>query len=477
MTNINSQDLHDLVFMYTSDKIVATYHDKARDIYSAKTHNDEDRYQIFVLSKNVKGVHIRLADKARGGIRISTSADEFYYECQHLVTVQRRKNVFCSVSGSKGCLYPLCADRLLAFKDYIQGIVHLFNNDEHDNMFFCAADVGTGSYLGEAVTIARNEKFWMADVMVSGTSQGFHHKQLGITSRGAIESIKEIEKTLSLTKPYSLVAIGSPRGDVLSNLFRHYRSNDCSNLNLIKAVSSQYVMINNGHNISADVLKLIEEEKGWEHLKRVHIIKRTDLSANDLKSLLQEPCDILYFGGVGTYIGSTSEATANPKLLSARDVQAKMIIEGANLGCTKASRREMTAILHGDFFDNSSAVILSDYEVNIKFALNSSDVSEWSDMVANHVIEKRRRLNQLVTLNKGLLTRLSYVEMLYDYAMAFKHTLSNITFSKSLNVIAVQHYFPRSIIEQVSDIDEMIQSHPLIKEITVLSILEIIVGL
>ncbi len=390
--------------------------------------------EIFVYSRRVEGIHLRAGPVARGGLRWSDRRDDFRTEILGLMKAQRVKNAVIVPTGAKGGFYPKllpspASDReawaeegrasyqifirtLLSITDNIVNdkVVHpagVVIHDGDDPYFVVAADKGTATFSDIANDIAESRGFWLDDAFASGGSNGYDHKAMGITARGAWVSIQRHFREMGVdvqSDPVRVVGCGDMSGDVFGNGMLLSRS-----IRLVAAFDHRHIFIDPDPDPAASWKERARmfalPRSSWEDynaaliskgggvfsrsLKQIPLSpqarKALDIDAKSIEpealiaKILIAPVDLIWFGGIGTYIKSSAENNiavgdpANDSLrVDASLVRAKVIGEGANLGVTQAGRIEFS-ILGGrcntDFIDNSAGVDCSDHEVNIKIAL------------------------------------------------------------------------------------------------------------
>ena len=424
--------------------------------------------EIFVYSRRVEGIHLRAGPVARGGLRWSDRRDDFRTEVLGLMKAQRVKNAVIVPTGAKGGFYPkqlpnpaqdrdgwltegkesykLFIRTLLSITDNIVGsrVVHpkrVVIRDGEDPYFVVAADKGTATFSDTANAIAEEHDFWLDDAFASGGSKGYDHKAMGITARGAWLSVQRHFRELGVdvqADPVRVAGCGDMSGDVFGNGMLLSQT-----IRLVAAFDHRHIFFDpcpdpaKSHAERARLFAL--PRSSWEDYDKALISKGGGVFARSLKevplspevremlgveaesldpeslisAILRAEVDLLWFGGIGTYIkaGSENNATvgdpANDALrVDAASLRARAIGEGANLGCTQAGRIEFS--LHGgrintDFIDNSAGVDCSDNEVNIKIALASAKragrlsekarvalLSDMTDAVAAIVLEDNR---------------------------------------------------------------------------------------
>ena len=392
-------------------------------------------YEIFVYSTRIEGVHLRGGKVARGGLRWSDRREDFRTEVLGLVKAQQVKNTVIVPVGAKGGFVckqlptdggrdAFFAEGQNCYRMFIRGLLDITDNiingevvppadvvrhDEDDAYLVVAADKGTATFSDIANEISEEYNFWLGDAFASGGSNGYDHKKMGITARGAWESVKRHFREFGIdcqTTDFTCVAVGDMAGDVFGNgmlLSRHIRLQAAFNhmhifidpnpdaetsyvererlLNLPRSTWEDYnsKLISKGGGIfnrNAKSIPLSSE------MKKMLGVSKSSMTPNDLlKALLQMPVDLIWNGGIGTYVKATSEThaevgdRANDAIrINGNEVRAKVIGEGGNLGCTQLGRIEYAANggrMNTDFVDNVGGVDCSDNEVNIKILLNS----------------------------------------------------------------------------------------------------------
>ncbi len=443
-------------------------------------------YEIWVYSPAVEGVHLRGGKVARGGLRWSDRHADFRTEVLGLVKAQMVKNAIIVPVGSKGGFVvknpPADRDAYLeagkaCYRTYIRGLLDLTDNlvegkivppadtvrhDEDDPYLVVAADKGTAKFSDIANSIAAEYRFWLGDAFASGGSAGYDHKGIGITARGAWESVKRhfrlLGKDIQKDDTFSVVGIGDMSGDVFGNGMLL-----SANTRLLAAFNHLHIFIDPNPDPAASLAErerlfrlprsswadynaaLISKGGGvfarsdktiaiTPEMKAAFAIEEDHLTPTDLISrLLKAPVDLIWNGGIGTYIKASDEThaqvgdRANDGLrINGRDVRAKIIGEGGNLGMTQRGRIEAAqngVRLNTDAIDNSGGVNCSDHEVNIKILLNQAIeageldlaarnalLAEMTDSVAAHVL--RQNYLQPQTISLALARR----ENLDDYA-------------------------------------------------------------
>jgi len=391
--------------------------------------------EIFVYSPRVEGVHLRFGAIARGGIRWSDRPEDFRTEVLGLVKAQQVKNAVIVPVGAKGGFVPkrlvagmareaLQAEGIASYTIFISSLLDLTDNlvggqvappkntvrrDADDPYLVVAADKGTASFSDIANGIAREHGFWLDDAFASGGSVGYDHKKMAITARGAWEAAKrhfrEMDRDIQ-TEPFSVAGVGDMSGDVFGNGMLLSRQ-----IHLVAAFDHRDIFI----DPNPDAEKSFAERErlfalprsSWQDYDRAAISEGGGVFSRSLKSvplnaqmqkllgistasatpaeimtaILRAEVDLLWFGGIGTYLRSSQETDAdvgdraNDAIrITARQVRAKVIGEGANLGVTQRARVEYALAggrINSDAIDNSAGVNSSDLEVNIKIAMAS----------------------------------------------------------------------------------------------------------
>ena len=389
--------------------------------------------EIFVYSPRFEGIHLRGGPIARGGIRWSDRPQDFRSEVLSLAKAQQVKNVVIVPQGAKGGFVPrrLLANReasqaegIACYKAFVSSLLSLTDNrvkggivppertirrDGDDSYLVVAADKGTATFSDIANGIALGRNFWLGDAFASGGSAGYDHKGMGITAKGAWEAVKRHFREMNVdiqTTPFTVAGVGDMSGDVFGNGMLLSKA-----IKLVAAFDHRDIFIDPDPDPAAS----FEERQrlfnlprsSWQDYDRAKISKgggvysRSEkyiaLPAEALKllgvgasatpaeimaAIVKAPVDLLWFGGIGTYVRGSGETDAqvNDKAndairVAARDVQAKVIGEGANLGVTQRGRIEFALLggrLNTDAIDNSAGVNTSDAEVNLKIALGSA---------------------------------------------------------------------------------------------------------
>ena len=391
-------------------------------------------FEIFVYSPRVEAVHLRGGRVARGGLRWSDRREDFRTEILGLVKAQLVKNAVIVPTGSKGGFFvkrpPLGGDRnaileegIACYKIFMSGLLDITDNivkgeivppgdvvrhDSDDPYLVVAADKGTATFSDIANGVAREYGFWLDDAFASGGSVGYDHKGMGITARGAWESVKRNFRELghdTQAQPFSVIGIGDMAGDVFGNGMLLSRK-----IKLVGAFNHMHIFLDPDPDPEKSFVerermfnlprsswkdynsKLISKgggifERSAKSIKlSAEIQKLLDTTAESLtpteliNTMLKAPIDLLWNGGIGTYVKSTQEThedasdRANDNLrVNGNQLRCKVIGEGGNLGVTQLGRIEFCrngGKCYSDFIDNSAGVDTSDHEVNIKILLN-----------------------------------------------------------------------------------------------------------
>jgi glutamate dehydrogenase len=391
-------------------------------------------YEIFVYSPRVEGVHMRFGKVARGGIRWSDRPQDFRTEILGLVKAQQVKNAVIVPVGAKGGFVPklmpkgasrdvVQAEGIATYKIFIGTLLDITDNyapdgsiippdcvvrhEGDDPYLVVAADKGTATFSDIANGLAIEHGYWLGDAFASGGSVGYDHKVMGITARGAWESVKrhfrEMDIDIGVT-PFTAVGVGDMSGDVFGNgMLREETTR------LLAAFDHRDIFIDPDPDAQAAFAErkrlFALPRSSWQDYDKSLISKGGGVFPRSskeiklspeaqkiigvgesvtpqalMKAILKMPADLLFFGGIGTYVrasGETDEAVgdrANDAIrIQGSDLRVKVVGEGANLGMTQRGRIE-TALagvrLNTDAIDNSAGVNTSDVEVNIKIALS-----------------------------------------------------------------------------------------------------------
>ena len=391
-------------------------------------------YEIFVLAPEVEGIHLRGGRIARGGIRWSDRREDYRAEVLGLMKAQMTKNALIVATGAKGGFVLRGAGDETdpgglmprAYRIFIEGLLDITDNlvggevvpppdvrrhDDDDPYLVVAADRGTATLSDTANEISASYGFWLRDAFASGGSEGYDHKALGITAMGAWESVKRHFADISIDverAPISVVGIGDMSGDVFGNGMLQ-----SPHLRLVAAFDHRHIFVDPDPDPAvafAERRRLFEMSRSsWHDYDRSLLshgggvwsrrAKRIDLSdemrealVTDQASLtpdqlisviLKAPVDLLWNGGIGTYVKSTAEThadcldRANDQVrVDASELRCSVVGEGGNLGFTQRGRIEYAlggGRINTDFIDNSGGVDCSDREVNLKILLGLAE--------------------------------------------------------------------------------------------------------
>jgi glutamate dehydrogenase len=389
--------------------------------------------EIFVYSPRVEGVHLRFGRVARGGLRWSDRREDFRTEILGLVKAQQVKNAVIIPVGSKGGFFPkrlpaggareaIQEEGIAAYRMFISGLLDLTDNivdakvsppprvqryDGDDPYLVVAADKGTATFSDIANSVAQSYGFWLDDAFASGGSVGYDHKKMAITARGAWEAVKRHFRergTDIQATPFSVIGCGDMSGDVFGNGMLQSRQ-----IRLLAAFDHRDIFIDpdpdpavsfkerarlfdlarsswadyDASLISAGGGVFSRSRKSIQLTPQIQrmtgLLQPTVTPAELIHALLGAEVDLLWFGGIGTYVKASHETNldagdkANDAVrIDGAMIKAKVIGEGANLGCTQLGRIEYAlggGAINTDAVDNSAGVDCSDHEVNIKIAL------------------------------------------------------------------------------------------------------------
>lgn len=443
------------------------------------------RFEIFVYSPRVEGVHLRFGSVARGGLRWSDRREDFRTEILGLVKAQAVKNAVIVPVGAKGGFVvkrpPVptgdpgidrqaqLGEGIACYRMFISGLLDLTDNleagktvqapqvvryDGDDSYLVVAADKGTATFSDIANEVAAGYGFWLGDAFASGGSVGYDHKAMGITARGAWESVKRNFRELGVdtqTENFTVVGIGDMSGDVFGNgmlLSEHIR--------LVAAFDHRHIFIDPNPDAAASYAERRRmfdlPRSSWDDYDRSLISKgggiwprsaksiplsdevvaalglpegTTKLSPFELmKAILLAEVDLLWNGGIGTYVKASTEShaevgdKANDSLrVNGADLRVKVVGEGGNLGLTQRGRIEFARSggkVNTDALDNSAGVDCSDHEVNIKIMLDhlvtagqltgpqrNELLAEMTDEVADLVLADNYRQNAVMGVSRA----------------------------------------------------------------------------
>ncbi len=434
--------------------------------------------EIFVYSPKVEAIHLRGGKVARGGLRWSDRGEDFRTEVLGLVKAQNTKNAVIVPVGSKGGFVvkkstlgmtrdEIQQEGISCYKTFLRGLLDVTDNvvnnkvehpnnvvmyDESDPYLVVAADKGTATFSDIANSISAEYNFWLGDAFASGGSVGYDHKKMGITAKGGWVSVMRHFREMGVdtqTQDFTCAGIGDLAGDVFGNgmlLSKHIRLVAAFNhmhifldpnpdsaksfierqrmFNLPRSSWMDYdqSLISKGGGIferSAKSIKISPE------VKKVLAIEEDELTPiNLIKAILKAPVDLLWNGGIGTYVKSSSESDqevgdrANDALrINGNELRCKVVGEGGNLGFTQKGRIEYAlngGCINTDAMDNSAGVDCSDHEVNIKIALTAAMrgkkvtleernkvLEAMTDDVAHLVLEDNRLQTQAISIAKS----------------------------------------------------------------------------
>lgn len=446
--------------------------------------------EIFVYSPRVEGVHMRFGPAARGGLRWSDRSQDYRTEVLGLVKAQQVKNAVIVPVGAKGGFLPKqlpvggSRDEWIkegtdAYKIFISSLLDITDNldadlvlppelvvrhDQDDPYLVVAADKGTATFSDTANAISEDKGFWLGDAFASGGSAGYDHKKMGITARGAWEAVKrhfrEMDRDIQ-KEPFTACGVGDMSGDVFGNgmllskatklvaAFDHRDIFLDPNPDPAATWDERKRMFDLGRSSWQDYDKSLISEGGGVfprsaksiplsvQVQKLLGLQKSKASPQEvMTAILKMKADLLWFGGIGTYIRASDENNSdvgdrgNDAIrITAADVGAKVIGEGANLGITQKARIEFSRLggrCNSDAIDNSAGVNSSDMEVNIKIALGAAVkkgslntesrntlLADMTDEVAELVL----RNNYLQTLAISLCDRRGLEDLGYQVRM------------------------------------------------------------
>jgi glutamate dehydrogenase len=426
------------------------------------------KFEIFVYSPQVEGIHLRGGDIARGGIRWSDRREDFRTEVLGLMKAQIVKNTVIVPTGAKGGFFPKRlpdGDRDAIFKvavdcykTFICGLLDITDNvvggtvvtpkgvvrrDGEDPYLVVAADKGTATFSDIANEISASYNFWLDDAFASGGSAGYDHKKMGITARGAWGAVQRHFRELGVNiqkEPFTVAGIGDMSGDVFGNGMLLSR-----NIKLVAAFNHLHIFLDPEPDIKTsfrerqrlfkkprtnwtDYDDSVISKGGGVFSRRAKTIrlspetrKLLDTSEKSMQpdkliqAILQMRVDLLWNGGIGTYVKASNESNSDvgdrdndSVRIKARRLRCKVIGEGGNLGLTQLARIEFSQAggrINADFIDNSAGVDSSDREVNIKILL--------SDVVKNRNMTRKKRNELLASMTDDvakLVLRSNYLQ-------------------------------------------------------------------
>ncbi len=436
------------------------------------------KYEVFVYSPEVEGVHLRGGDIARGGLRWSDRREDFRTEVLGLMKAQVVKNTVIVPTGAKGGFFPkrvpagnrdtIFANGVHCYKMFIRGLLDITDNvvdddvvtpegivrrDGDDPYLVVAADKGTATFSDIANGLSADYGFWLDDAFASGGSAGYDHKKMGITAKGAWEAVKRHfhEQGLNTQEdPFTVVGIGDMSGDVFGNgmllskkiqlvaAFNHRRifidpspdmaSSYRERRRLFRKAGSTWddyneALISKGGGVFSRQAKTIR--LSGETRKLLDVGDASMQPDDVVNAILKMPVDLLWNGGIGTYVKASSEGhsdvgdRSNDALrVDADELRCKVIGEGGNLGLTQRARVEFSqngGRINTDFIDNSGGVDSSDREVNIKILLSAATkqknmsrkkrnelLASMTDDVANLVLRNNYLQTQAISMAEML---------------------------------------------------------------------------
>ncbi|NDH66559.1 MAG: NAD-glutamate dehydrogenase [Gammaproteobacteria bacterium] len=427
-------------------------------------------YEIFVYSIQFEAVHLRSSAVARGGLRWSDRREDFRTEVLGLMKAQQVKNAVIVPNGAKGGFVvkqppalhaareDVLAEGVRCYQEFIRGLLDITDNyvdgeikkpldvicyDANDPYLVVAADKGTATFSDIANEISLEYGFWLGDAFASGGSQGYDHKKIGITARGAWESVHRHFNQLGLnpdTTDFTVIGIGDMSGDVFGNgmlLSQHIK--------LVAAFNHIHLFIDPSPNAAESFVerqrlfhlprstwedydrKLISQGGGVfnrsaksipvsPEMKALFGLKQDDIEPNELlKIILKTKVDLLWSAGIGTFVKGCTETHADVGdrtndliRINGKQVRARSVVEGGNLGFTQLARVEYAlsgGLIYTDFIDNSAGVSCSDKEVNIKILLNH--VMNEGDFTEN---QRNKLLSEMTDEVAHLVLRENYLQ-------------------------------------------------------------------
>jgi glutamate dehydrogenase len=433
-------------------------------------------FEVFVFSTRMEGVHLRMGYVARGGIRWSDRREDFRTEILGLMKAQQVKNTVIVPVGAKGgfVVRRMPTDRaaqsaevIACYQTLIRGMLDITDNiidekitppralirhDGDDAYLVVAADKGTATFSDIANAISKDYGFWLGDAFASGGSAGYDHKKMAITARGAWECVKRHFREIGAdiqSQAFSVAGIGDMAGDVFGNGMLQSRQ-----IRLVAAFNHQHIFI----DPQPDAARSFAERRrlfnlprsSWEDYTRSAISKGGGIYLRSAKSLtlsreaqtllelpaqstpnevikgiLKAHVDLLWNGGIGTYIKASSESHSDvgdrsndAVRIDARDLNCKVIGEGGNLGLSQLGRIEFArrgGRLNTDFIDNSAGVNCSDVEVNLKILLNGAVRAKELTVAA-----RDRLLVKMTDEVAGLVLRNNYLQSQGISTIAFQ---------------------------------------------------------
>ena len=470
--------------------------------------------EIWVYSPRFEGVHLRGGMIARGGLRWSDRREDFRTEVLGLMKAQSVKNTMIVPVGAKGGFVvkrppkaggreAMFAEGVRCYTSFINGLLDITDNldkdivvppgdvvrlDGDDPYLVVAADKGTATFSDTANAVAAEHGHWLGDAFASGGSVGYDHKAMGITARGAWEAVKRHFREMGLDtqkEPFTVVGIGDMGGDVFGNgmlLSRHIRLKAAFNhmhifldpepdeklsyaerRRLFRKAGSSWMdfapdLISKGGGVFSRADKTIplsREVRDWLG------IEATEIAPNALiKALLKSEVDLLWNGGIGTYVKASSETHAdvgdlanNALRVDGKDLRCKAVGEGGNLGMTQLGRIEFArngGFVNTDFIDNSAGVDTSDHEVNIKILVDQ--------VVAEGKLDQQSRKQLLADMSKEVAGQVLRNTYLQTQAITMMKTFS------AARLGSMAHFI--NVLEDEGDLDRELEFLPNDEELT-----------
>ena len=465
-------------------------------------------FEIFVHGIGVEGVHLRSGKVARGGIRWSSRIDDYRMEILGLMKAQRTKNAVIVPVGAKGGFivkggagkaeeilrpYQIFIGALLDVTDnVVEGkVVHpkgVVIHDEPDPYLVVAADRGTAGFSDVANEIATSRSFWLGDAFASGGSRGYNHKAEGITARGAWECVRRHFREMGRDpdrETFTVAGMGDMSGDVFGNGLIYSR-----NMRLLAAFNHIHVFI----DPNPDPVASFEERSrlfklpgsAWTDYDPSRISAGGGVHRRDAKSIrlspearralgidaetlngeelvaavLRMPVDLLWNGGIGTYVKARTEThqdvgdpVNNAVRVDGADLRARIVAEGGNLGFTQLGRIEYARAggrINTDFIDNSAGVDLSDHEVNLKILLGSA--------LARKLIEEKERDEILVSVKEEVCKQVLRDNYLQSLAISLDE--------RSAPGLIEEHRFLIEELESAGLLDREVEDIPTTEQLT-----------
>ncbi|HEX8205030.1 MAG TPA: NAD-glutamate dehydrogenase [Solirubrobacteraceae bacterium] len=461
------------------------------------------RFEVFVYSPRTEGVHLRGGQVARGGLRWSDRLEDFRTEVLGLMKAQMVKNALIVPVGAKGGFVvkkprePLRDEVIACYRTFICGLLDITDNivegevvppadvvrfDGDDPYLVVAADKGTATFSDIANGIAAEYGFWLGDAFASGGSAGYDHKKMGITARGAWESVKRHFRERGLdvqSDEFTVAGVGDMSGDVFGNgmlLSEHIR--------LVAAFDHRHVFVDPEPDAATSFVErrrlfelprsswedydasLISEGGGvWPRsAKAIAVspqvrealgVEADEVTPNELiRAILRAPVDLLWNGGIGTYVRASSETDAevgdkanDGVRVTAAELRCRVVGEGGNLGLTQRARIEYALRgggINTDAIDNAGGVNSSDREVNIKILLDS--------VVASGELTRKQRDRLLVRMTDDVAALVLRDNGRQAQALA-------LASAQAASMLDVHHRFLRRL-EHVARLDRELEALP-----------------